>query len=49
VSEGRVGSEMPAWNKVASAQQIGDVTEYVFQTFVLPKPPGEAAATTPKR
>ncbi len=49
VSEGRVGSEMPAWNKVASAQQIGDVAEYVFQTFVLPKPPGDAAAATPKR
>lgn len=37
VSEGRVGSEMPAWNKVASAQQIGDVAEYVFQTFVQAK------------
>lgn len=44
VSEGRVGSEMPAWNKVASAQQIGDVAEYVFQTFVLAKPASGATA-----
>lgn len=44
VSEGRVGSEMPAWNKVASAQQIGDVAEYVFQTFVRPAPAAEATA-----
>lgn len=34
VSEGRNGSEMPAWNKVASPQQIADVAEYVFQRFV---------------
>ena len=46
VSEGRVGSEMPAWNKVASPQQIGDVAEYVFQTFVQPKPAGDTAAAT---
>jgi hypothetical protein len=25
---------MPAWNKVATAQQIADVSEYVFQTFI---------------
>jgi mono/diheme cytochrome c family protein len=36
VGEGRNGSEMPAWSKVASAQQIADVTEYVFQTFINP-------------
>ncbi len=36
VSEGRLGSEMPAWNKVATPQQIADVAEYVFQTFVSP-------------
>ena len=45
VSEGRNGSEMPAWRQVASAQQIGDVAEYVFQAFVLDKP---AQALTPK-
>jgi mono/diheme cytochrome c family protein len=35
VSEGRVGSEMPAWKQVAQPQQIADVSEYVFQSFVL--------------
>lgn len=34
VSEGRNGSEMPAWNKVAGPQQIADVSEYVFQSFI---------------
>jgi mono/diheme cytochrome c family protein len=34
VSEGRNGSEMPAWSKVASPQQIADVCEYVFQAFI---------------
>jgi mono/diheme cytochrome c family protein len=46
VAEGRVGSEMPAWNKVATPQQIGDVAEYVFQTFVQPGP-GAAANALP--
>lgn len=46
VSEGRVGTEMPAWSKVATPQQMADVSEYVFQTFVLGKAP---AATTAKR
>jgi mono/diheme cytochrome c family protein len=38
VSDGRVGTEMPAWSKVATAQQRADVSEYVFQTFVLGGP-----------
>ncbi|ACB36388.1 cytochrome c class I [Leptothrix cholodnii SP-6] len=38
VSEGRVGTEMPAWNKVITPQQIADVSEYVFQTFIQPQP-----------
>ena len=37
VSEGKVGSEMAAWNKVATPQQVADVSEYVFQTFTLGK------------
>jgi mono/diheme cytochrome c family protein len=45
VSEGRVGTEMPAWNKVATPQQLADVSEYVFQSFVL----GKVAATTARR
>ncbi|HOX66718.1 MAG TPA: c-type cytochrome [Burkholderiaceae bacterium] len=37
VSEGRLGSEMPAWKQVATPQQIADVSEYVFQSFVQGK------------
>ena len=43
VSEGRLASEMPAWNKVATPQQIADVAEYVFQSFVQPGPAAMAA------
>lgn len=38
ISEGRLGSEMPAWKQVASAQQMADVAEYVFQTFIRTPP-----------
>ncbi len=34
VSEGRLGSEMPAWRQVATPQQMADVSEYVFQAFI---------------
>ena len=34
ISEGRLGSEMPAWSKVATPQQVADVAEYVFKQFV---------------
>ena len=44
ISEGRNGSEMPAWRQVASPQQIGDVAEYVFQAFVAAPPAGARAA-----
>lgn len=44
VSEGKVGSEMPAWNKVATPQQIADVSEYVFQTFTLGRTAAPAGA-----
>lgn len=39
VSEGRLGTEMPAWNKVATPQQIADVSEFVFQSFIRPGTP----------
>ena len=45
ISEGRLGSEMPAWNKVATPQQIADVAEYVFQAFIQGQ--GVATAATP--
>lgn len=34
VSMGKPGSEMPAWSKVIDEQQIADVSEYVFRTFI---------------
>ncbi|WP_236580470.1 c-type cytochrome [Rubrivivax sp. A210] len=43
VSEGRLGSEMPAWKQVATPQQMADVSEYVFQTFIIGKPVAAAA------
>lgn len=36
ISEGRNGSEMPAWNKVVDEQTIADTAEFVFSTFILP-------------
>lgn len=45
VSEGRLGTEMPAWRHVASAQQRADVSEYVFQAFVLGKATTAASGT----
>jgi len=42
VAFGRNGSEMPAWNKVLDEQQIANVAEYVFQSFI--RPAGSATA-----
>ena len=36
VTQGRRGTEMPAWGKVLSKQEIANVTEFVFQTFIQP-------------
>lgn len=36
VSTGRRGSEMPAWDKVLTKQEIADVSEYVFRAFIQP-------------
>ena len=36
VSKGSLRTEMPAWDKVFDAQQIADVSEYVFKTFIKP-------------
>lgn len=33
-SEGKYGTEMPAWNKVMSPQEIANVSEFVFQNFI---------------
>jgi cbb3-type cytochrome c oxidase subunit III len=36
IAEGRPGSEMPAWNKVLTPQEIANVAEFVFQNFIRP-------------
>lgn len=33
---GKNGTEMPAWSKVLTKQEIADVSEYVFRTFIRP-------------
>jgi len=39
ISDGVVGTEMPAWKHVLDRQQIADVAEYVFQAFIAPNLP----------
>ena len=34
IKQGVTGREMPAWGKVLNDQQIADITEYVFQTYI---------------
>ena len=36
VTLGRPGTEMPAWGKVLSRQEIANVAEFVFQAFIQP-------------
>lgn len=48
ISKGRTGSEMPAWNKVISDQEIANVAEYVFQTFIRPGATAKAEKTSRK-
>ena len=36
ISKGRLRTDMPAWEKVLTAQQIADVGEYVFVSFIEP-------------
>jgi cytochrome c oxidase cbb3-type subunit III len=36
ISAGKLGTEMPAWNKVLTQQEIADVSEFVFQRFIRP-------------
>ncbi len=41
ISKGVPGREMPAWSKVMTDQQIADITEYVFQSFIDKQQPGD--------
>ena len=33
---GKLGTEIPAWSKVLTEQEIADVAEYVFRKFIRP-------------
>jgi len=37
ISNGKVGTVMPAWSRVLTPQQIADVAEFVFQAFIMGK------------
>ncbi|WP_455202983.1 c-type cytochrome [Kaarinaea lacus] len=37
ITDGKVGTVMPAWGKVLSEQQVADVAEFVFQAFIRPQ------------
>jgi len=36
IAKGKLGTEMPAWEKVLDRQQIADVAEFVFVNFIQP-------------
>ncbi|UCH40125.1 MAG: cytochrome c, partial [Gammaproteobacteria bacterium] len=36
ISKGKLRTEMPAWEKVLNSQQIADLSEFVFVTFIQP-------------
>lgn len=42
VSAGKRGTEMPAWDKVLTPQEMANVSAYVFRAFIQPQP-GEMA------
>ena len=41
ITNGRLGTNMPAWGKVLSNQEIADVAEFVFQHFISAPPKNE--------
>jgi len=36
ITDGKLGTEMPAWGKVMTDQEIADVSEFVFQRYIQP-------------
>ena len=42
-TEGKLGTEMPAWGKVMTDQEIADVTEFVFTRFIKSTDTAKAA------
>jgi mono/diheme cytochrome c family protein len=47
ISKGVTGTGMPAWSKVIDDQQIADVAEYVFRTFIRPTAQAAPSGTQP--
>jgi mono/diheme cytochrome c family protein len=41
ISNGKLGTEMPAWGQVLSAQEVADVAEFVYQRFITAPAAGE--------
>jgi mono/diheme cytochrome c family protein len=41
ITNGRLGTNMPAWGKVLNGQEIADVAEFVFQNFISATPQNE--------
>lgn len=48
VSAGKRGTEMPAWDKVLTPQEMANVSAYVFRSFIQPPPAELANAATRK-
>ncbi len=44
IATGLPGTVMPSWSKVLNNQQIADITEFVFQTFIQPQKKAESPA-----
>ncbi|WP_428605754.1 c-type cytochrome [Sedimenticola sp.] len=44
IANGSHGSEMPAWDKVLTYQEIAHVSEYIFKAFIWPKVEAEATS-----
>ncbi len=42
IAKGKPGTEMPAWDTVLTSQQIADISEYVFQSFIRADAGGQA-------
>lgn len=49
ISRGKQGTPMPAWGTVLTDQQIADVAEYVFQTFIRSAADGDTSATVTEK
>ena len=45
ISAGKLGTEMPAWRQVLTEQEIANVGEYVFRTFIQPSQPQTASGS----